>query len=213
MAFAVPGSGSDSRSAESFVKRAAALRGKYHVAHCTGARELAIAPDAVAAHPAHRNSVRMNGQRCEELFLQVFRKFDDVEACHGAVCIDKRDDLEGSALCHALEIDDPHYARLPMHTLRYASLGSSDINQVLRNVNRRSGGTRLWRRNGRFRAAELGSHRPARLCAGGGMPPRTAVGGALCEAGARAPRWRALHPGCFERSGACGNACPRDADT
>ena len=76
----------------------------------------------------------MNGQRCEELFLQVFRKFDYAETCHGAVCIDKRDDLEELASFHALDMDDPHYARLPVDTLRFASLGSSHINQVLRNV-------------------------------------------------------------------------------
>ena len=76
----------------------------------------------------------MNGQRCEELFLQVVRKFDYAEACHGAVCIDKRDDLEDPALFHAVEIDDPHYARLPVNTMRFATLDSSHINQVLQNV-------------------------------------------------------------------------------
>ena len=75
----------------------------------------------------------MNGQRCEELFLQVFRKFDYAEACHGAVCIDKRDDLEELASFHVLGIDDPHYARRLVATLWFASLGSSHINKVLRN--------------------------------------------------------------------------------
>ena len=76
----------------------------------------------------------MNGQRCEELFLQVFRKFDYAEACHGAVCIDKRDDRSALVRFHSSQIGDPHIARLPVETLRFASLGSSHINQVLRNV-------------------------------------------------------------------------------
>jgi hypothetical protein len=49
-------------------------------------------------------------------------------------CIDKRDDLEELASFHVLELDDPHYACLPVDTLQFASLGSSHINQVLRNV-------------------------------------------------------------------------------
>jgi SAM-dependent methyltransferase len=76
----------------------------------------------------------MNGQRCEELFLQVFRKFDYAEACHGAVCTDKRDDRSALVRFHSSQIGDPHIACLPVDTLRFASLGSSHINQVLRNV-------------------------------------------------------------------------------
>ena len=78
---AMAGSGSDPRCPESFVKRAAALRAKYHVPHCTGALEWVSTPDAVAAHPANRNGVCTNGQLSEEFFLQVFRKFDYAEAC------------------------------------------------------------------------------------------------------------------------------------
>ena len=32
--------------------------------------------------------LRLNGQRCEELFMQVFKKFDFSEASHGAVCVE-----------------------------------------------------------------------------------------------------------------------------
>ena len=41
-------SGSDPRCPESFVKRAAALRAKSHVPHCTGALEWVITPDTAA---------------------------------------------------------------------------------------------------------------------------------------------------------------------
>ena len=121
-------------SAESFVKRAAALRTKYHMPDFASKPEWNITPDAVAPHPSNRNGVRMNGQRCEELFLQVFRKFDYAEACHGAVCVDKRDDSADLARFHALQANDPQLACLPVETLRFASLGSSHINQVLRNI-------------------------------------------------------------------------------
>ena len=119
---------------ESFVKKAAAMRAKYHLPDFTGKSEWTITPDAVASHPSNRNGVRMNGQRCEELFLQVFRKFDYAEACHGAVCIDKRDDRSALVRFHSSQIGDPHIACLPVDTLRFASLGSSHINQVLRNA-------------------------------------------------------------------------------
>ena len=119
---------------ESFVKRAAALRTKYHMPDFAGKPEWTITLDEVAPHPWNCNGVRMNGQRCEELFLQVFRKFDYAEACHGAVCVDKRDDSADLARFHALQANDPQLACLPVETLRFASLGSSHINQVLRNI-------------------------------------------------------------------------------
>ena len=74
----------------SFVKRAAALRVKYRTQTVTGNDRRCLEPSSVAAHPMNRNGVRVNGQRCEELFKQVFGKFDYVEARHGAVCIDKQ---------------------------------------------------------------------------------------------------------------------------
>jgi hypothetical protein len=59
-----------------FVKRAAALRVKYRVVDVTGAATSHLVPSAVASHPLNRNGVRLNGQRCEELFRQVFCKFE-----------------------------------------------------------------------------------------------------------------------------------------
>ena len=50
---------------ESFVKKAAAMRAKYHLPEFTGKSEWAITPDVVASHPSNRNGVRMNGQGCE----------------------------------------------------------------------------------------------------------------------------------------------------
>ncbi len=62
----------DVRAPESFVKKAVATRTKYHLTDCTGKSEWTITPDAVASHPSNRNGVRLNSQRCEELFLQAF---------------------------------------------------------------------------------------------------------------------------------------------
>ena len=55
----------DLRTPESFVKKAAAMRAKYHLPDFTGKSEWTITPDVVAPHPSNRNGVRMNGQRCE----------------------------------------------------------------------------------------------------------------------------------------------------
>ena len=96
----------------SFVKKAAATRAKYHLPDFTGKSEWTIIPDVVASHPSNRNGMRMNGQRCEDLFLQVFRKFDYVEACHGAVCIDKRDDPAHCVCFHSSQAGNPHIACL-----------------------------------------------------------------------------------------------------
>jgi hypothetical protein len=56
----------------SFVKRAAALRAKYRSQTVTGNARRCLEPSLVAAHPLNRNGVRVTGQRCEELFKQVF---------------------------------------------------------------------------------------------------------------------------------------------
>ena len=62
------------------MRKAVAMRAKYHFPGFTRKSEWAITPDIVASHPANRNGVRMNGQRCEELYFQVFREFDYAEA-------------------------------------------------------------------------------------------------------------------------------------
>ena len=53
-----------------FVKRAAALREKYRVCDVAGSLRRRLTLDAVAPHQLNRNGVRLNGQRCEELFMQ-----------------------------------------------------------------------------------------------------------------------------------------------
>ncbi len=67
----------------SFVKRAVVLRVKYLVAEIAGLGGRRLTPDLGAPHPLNRNGVRLNGHRCEELFMQVFRKYDPREASHG----------------------------------------------------------------------------------------------------------------------------------
>ena len=50
---------------ESFVKKAVAMRAKFHLPDFTGKSEWTITPDVVASHLSNSNGVRMTGQRCE----------------------------------------------------------------------------------------------------------------------------------------------------
>ena len=118
----------------SFVKRAAALRVKYRTQTVTGNDRRCLEPSSVAAHPMNRNGVRVNGQRCEELFKQVFGKFDYEEACHGAVCIEIAPGEVEVARWHEAASPDDRLAALPVAYLAYSSLGATHINQVLRNI-------------------------------------------------------------------------------
>ena len=61
-------------------------------------------------------------------------KCDYAEACHGAVCIDRRDDPAHLVRFHSSQIGDPHIACLLVEALRFSTLRSSHISQVLRNV-------------------------------------------------------------------------------
>ncbi len=88
MAASVSTSAADLRGQETFVKRAVALREKYRARDVAGNADRAISPEAVAPHLCNRNGVRMNGQRCKELFLQVFQEFEYREVCQGAVCVE-----------------------------------------------------------------------------------------------------------------------------
>ena len=63
--------GANPLDAGNFVKRAAALREKYRVQAVTGGDGRTLEPSVVVAHPLNRNGVRMNGERCEELFSGV----------------------------------------------------------------------------------------------------------------------------------------------
>ena len=60
--------GANPLDAGNFVKRAAALREKYRAQAVTGGDRRTLEPSVVVAHPLNRNGVRMNGERCEELF-------------------------------------------------------------------------------------------------------------------------------------------------
>ena len=76
---------------QTFVKRAAALRDKYRARDLAGSPTRRLPPELVASHPLNRNGVRLNGQRCEELFQQVLsRKQKCVyqEALHGSVRVE-----------------------------------------------------------------------------------------------------------------------------
>jgi hypothetical protein len=118
----------------SFVKRAAVLRVKYLVAEIAGLGGRRLTPDLVAPHPLNRNGVRLNGHRCEELFMQVFGKYDPREASHGAVCVQAAPGDSFFLDFHRCAGGDEKIAALTSEHLPYASLGSSHINQVLRNI-------------------------------------------------------------------------------
>ena len=67
-------------------------------------------------------------------FKQVFRRFDYEEACHGAVCLEVSSvDTEVAAWHLAAPLDE-RLAVFAMEHFPYASLGSTHINQVLRNI-------------------------------------------------------------------------------
>ena len=124
----------ESGSAATFVKRAAALRAKYPLRDITGSEHRRLMPAVVVAHPANRNGVRINGERCEELFRHVFRKFDFDEAAHGAVCVELVAGSDAVRTWHRDAPADDRIASLPLEHVLYASIGASHINQVLRNV-------------------------------------------------------------------------------
>ena len=112
------------------VKRAAALREKCSVCYVAGSPHRRLTLDAVAPHQLNRNGVRLNGQRCEELFMQVCRNFDFSEASHGAVCVEFDVPPDSFREYHLWATGDERIAILLAASLRYASLGSSHINQV-----------------------------------------------------------------------------------
>ena len=78
--------------------------------------------------------MRINGERCEELFRHVFRKFDCDEAAHGAVCVELVPPDDSVRACHRAAPVDERVAALPLECLMYTSTGASHINQVLRDA-------------------------------------------------------------------------------
>ncbi|MCP4245021.1 MAG: hypothetical protein GY772_31150, partial [bacterium] len=77
----------------------------------------------------------MNGARCEELLVSVFKRWSDDEANHGAVAIQeqpgKRAFLDYN---RAKVLGDDRLAQITDASMPYATLGSGHINQVLRNI-------------------------------------------------------------------------------
>ncbi len=59
----------EARAQERCVKRVAVVRGQYWVMDAAGNPDNMISPDYVAPHLANWNAARINGQRCQELFL------------------------------------------------------------------------------------------------------------------------------------------------
>ncbi|MCP4242903.1 MAG: hypothetical protein GY772_20300, partial [bacterium] len=96
---------------------------------------LPLPPALLGFHPRNRHGVGINGSRCEELFVSVFKRWSDDEANHGAVAIQER---PGAAvfLAHnkAKVADDDRLASIAEETMPYATLGSGHINQVLKNI-------------------------------------------------------------------------------
>jgi len=150
----------ESGSAATFVKRAAALRAKYPLRDITGSEHRRLMPAVVVAHPANRNGVRINGERCEELFRHVFRKLDFEEAVHGGVRVEFVPGNDSVRTWHRGALADDRIASLPLEHVLYASIGASHINQVIRK--------RHWAsRRGELRASDRRGRSPvAAACAG-----------------------------------------------
>ena len=64
----------------------------------------------------------------------MINKFEFDEASHGAVCVDAAQNVDHFRAYHGCAGGEARMAILPTSGLRYASLGSSHNNQVLRNV-------------------------------------------------------------------------------
>ena len=113
------------------IKRSSALRVKY----CVFPQATAFHSSLVAQHPQNRGGIAINGSRCDELLRQVLGHFDEEEANHGAVAIEEspgcfriRDYNRGKA------VGDAALAAVTEAAIPYGSVGSSHINQVIRNV-------------------------------------------------------------------------------
>ena len=100
----------------------------------TGSAARRLLATLVVAHPSNRNGVRINGDRCEELVCHVFRKFDFDEASHGVVCVELELSDDSVRAWHRAAPVDERIGALPLDLIQYASIGSSHINQVIRNV-------------------------------------------------------------------------------
>ena len=118
------------------IKKAAAFRVKYRVQLSGSDDRVFIHPRFVVPHPCNRGGVGVNGDRCDELLGVVFKHWNDDEANHGAVCIQEK---PGQTRFYKYNLaktqGDAKLAKMTDDLLAYGSVGSSHINQVLRNVN------------------------------------------------------------------------------
>ena len=115
---------------QSNIKRASALRVKYRIF-----TKQAFHASLVAQHCQNRGGIAINGNRCDEILRQVLGHFDEEEANHGAVAI------EETPGCSAIRdynrekaIGDSALAEVSEAAIPYGSVGSSHINQVIRNI-------------------------------------------------------------------------------
>ncbi|MCP4244832.1 MAG: hypothetical protein GY772_30185, partial [bacterium] len=94
-----------------------------------------IHPGLVAQHPGNRHGVAVNGERVDELLQQVFQHFDEEEASHGAVAVQEIPNARSILDYNQKKArGDAKIAAVPEQPIPYGSLGSSHINQVLRNI-------------------------------------------------------------------------------
>ena len=96
---------------------------------------MTIVPDLVAQHPDNRGGIAINSARTDELLVKVLGHFDEEEACHGAVAVEERPC--GCAIrVYNLQkqAGNPALAGVSDAAIPYGSVGSSHINQVLRNI-------------------------------------------------------------------------------
>ena len=96
---------------------------------------MTIIPDLVAQHPDNRGGIAINSSRTDELLLHVLGHFDEEEACHGAVVVEER---PGGCSIREYNLkkqaENPALAGVSDAAIPYGSVGSSHINQVLRNI-------------------------------------------------------------------------------
>ena len=115
----------------SSIKRGAALRLTYKLLD----KPMTIIPDLVAQHPDNRGGIAINSARTDELLLHVLGHYDEEEACHGAVAVEER---PGGCAIRVYNLQkqagNPALAGVSDAAIPYGSVGSSHINQVLRNI-------------------------------------------------------------------------------
>ena len=113
-------------------KMAAAFRTKYRKHD----ESVHLPPWMLGAHPFNRNKIGLNGERCEQLFVDVFQRYDRSEANHDCVCVEEKPG--GNAIFvhnkESISRSMGKLAALTVEKIDYGTIGHSHVNQLLKNI-------------------------------------------------------------------------------